>query len=169
MTNPDPNASARARIRYANIQSDSIEDNEAHDFARLYNKQGISFKQKGSIMIWPDWCSNYFNHIQELGTFKHDSYANTNRPKDLNEPWRRATKRRAQILVDRVNECKEGVVGEATWRFRLEPLVFQRFEIEVAWLDFRALFPPMENLTSTAPNAAEGYGALNLKPRQPEI
>ena len=80
MTNLSPHAFVRAGIRYANIQSDSIEDNEARGIARPYNKQGISFKQKGSIVKWPDWCSNY--QIQELGTFKHDSYADTNRPKD---------------------------------------------------------------------------------------
>ena len=49
MTNLSPHAFVRAGIRYANIQSDSIEDNEARGIARPYNKQGISFKQKGTI------------------------------------------------------------------------------------------------------------------------
>lgn len=99
---------------------------------RLIEKLGISLKNHSCDAL-PSEHRETFNLIREIGEKTFDDYG-----KDItfrnNEPWRKQTHDRAKWLAGRAASLVNQQRNEAGWRFSLEPDVFHRFKVEVAWL-----------------------------------
>lgn len=75
----------------------------------------------------------HFENIQVLGRFLYQSYGLQPTPDTVNKPWQRDNKVRAERLSHRARKCKLERLNEGGWRARLEGIIFERFEVEVAW------------------------------------
>jgi hypothetical protein len=83
----------------------------------------------------PNEHQTKFNHIQQLGRMRYDSYALQPRPDSINKPWELDNKLRATRVSEKAAESRTDYQNEDGWRMALENRIFERFEIEVAWYD----------------------------------
>ncbi|KAH7383189.1 hypothetical protein BKA66DRAFT_609113 [Pyrenochaeta sp. MPI-SDFR-AT-0127] len=73
-----------------------------------------------------------FDHVQQLGQMKYDSYALQPRPDIINKPWELENKLRAKRIIQKAELSRDSYQNEGGWRMELENRVFERFDIEVA-------------------------------------
>lgn len=75
-----------------------------------------------------------FRDIRTLGRIQFDSYWDHPTPEASQYPWRKERIKRAETLVHFAEKCaKLEQLLEADWRAEVEPRIFDRFSIEVAW------------------------------------
>jgi hypothetical protein len=92
----------------------------------------------GAVSSEVDWPANHrsvFVDIQKIGRITYCDYAAEKQdPTDPHEPWKYHSKKLALHLSEKAKLCVRR--NEASWRFACEPLVFARFNAEVAWSVF---------------------------------
>jgi hypothetical protein len=64
---------------------------------------------------------------------QHDSYGEIVDIMSDKKPWRNKTKQNAKRLAHLADLCRRERRNEASWRMALEPEVFARLAIEIAW------------------------------------
>lgn len=120
-----------ARFNYTEDTEDMRDDSNCKLRGHI-EKLGISFKRPGCDAL-PLEHRETFNRIRAIRNKNLDDYR-----KDItfksNEPWRKQTHDRAKWLARRAASLVNQQRNEAGWRFSLEPDVFHRFRVEVAWL-----------------------------------
>ena len=103
------------------------------DFRRLAKKYRIFFDGPIPRNQWPGSHAELFGNIQLLGGKTYDGYKTDRAKRSLGEPWGAHTAQRAERIVGIAKRCRSENRNEAGWRIALEPEVFSRFTIEVAW------------------------------------
>jgi hypothetical protein len=100
-------------------------------FESVRRSHDIVFEHDLPRDSWPPNHRQVFESIQKLKTFNYDSYAAHEGVGVSTIPWKSEAKIQAKKLIEKAKDC----VGrnEATWRLACEPLVFSRFNAEVAW------------------------------------
>lgn len=79
---------------------------------------------------WPAHARDHFSEIGDLGTRNFNDYIEES---DEDKPWVQDTARRATRPTALAQWCADERKNEAGWRADLEPEVFLRFAVEVAW------------------------------------
>ena len=100
---------------------------------RLAKKYRIQFDGPLPPDQWPSSHADLFRNIQLLGQKKHNEYKADKINHSKNEPWRAQTARRAERVVAIAKRLRSENRNEAGWRLELEPEIFSRFTVEVAW------------------------------------
>ena len=86
-----------------------------------------------SATNWPTSHKRLFGNIKQLGRQIFENYCQNEEDRLLDEPWRDQTVRRAERLSHLAYRCHREGRNEAGWRLLLEPEIFARFSVEVAW------------------------------------
>ncbi|KAI9668201.1 MAG: hypothetical protein M1821_001021 [Bathelium mastoideum] len=76
-----------------------------------------------------------FRCIQSLGDKKFDNYASEPTMNATSGPWQRERKATAAKIHSLARKCRSENRNEDGWRSEIEPLVFQRFDVEVTCSD----------------------------------
>jgi hypothetical protein len=101
---------------------------EYRDKAR---EHGIRLEGPVPPAQWPEGLKHHFQAVQAIETLRYETYRNDQR---IEEQQRKRNIKRAQLLRSRVCELLDDVkINEATWRRKLEALIFDRFEQNVIW------------------------------------
>jgi len=100
---------------------------------RLAKKYKIFFDGPLPPDQWPLTHADLFRNIQILGQKKYHEYKADRIDRPVDEPWGAHTARRAQRIVNIAKRLRSENRNEAGWRLELEPEIFSRFTIEVAW------------------------------------
>jgi hypothetical protein len=101
---------------------------EYRDKAR---EHGIRLEGPVSPAQWPEGFKHHFQAVQAIETLRYETYRNDQR---VDEQQRKRNIKRAQLLRIRVCGLLDDVkINEATWRRKLEALIFDRFEQNVIW------------------------------------
>jgi hypothetical protein len=82
----------------------------------------------------PQTQREIFRHIQNLGGRQYSTYAPEPSLEKCSDPWQMERKKKARLILDSAVKCKAEMLNEAGWRNAIEPRLFDRFDIEVAWL-----------------------------------
>lgn len=106
-------------------------ENNLKNLRRLAKKYNIRFRLSSEPL--PDCHADTFKNIEELGSYRFETYAENASIRSAEEPWARHTKSRAEWLAHRAAKLFEQNRNEAGWRFGLENDVLRRFTVEVAW------------------------------------
>ncbi len=99
----------------------------------LADKYRIQFRGPTSPERWPPCHKDTFSNVQQLGTSRYAHYCESIDVESTSKPWRGQIKRRADRLASVSARCELERRNEAGWRKHLEPIVFERFAVEVAW------------------------------------
>jgi hypothetical protein len=75
-----------------------------------------------------------FAVIQALGRTPYFTYGYFPSNETPDKPWQLENKKRANFLIHRAAKCRKENRNEAGWRYEVEVKLFERFDIEVAWL-----------------------------------
>jgi hypothetical protein len=102
------------------------------EFRITFHPRKFDPQRPGNV---PEEHQTKFRHIQQLGQISYDSYALQPRPDTANKPWELENKLRATRVSARAIQARNEYQNEDGWRTKLDNLVFERFEIEVAWYD----------------------------------
>ncbi|KAJ5417461.1 uncharacterized protein N7487_001011 [Penicillium crustosum] len=105
-------------------------ENNLKNLRRLAKKYNIRFRLSSEPL--PDCHADTFKNIEELGSYRFETYAENASIRSAEEPWARHTKSRAEWLAHRAAKLFEQNRNEAGWRFGLENDVLRRFTVEVA-------------------------------------
>lgn len=93
----------------------------------------IFFDGQVSSDSWPSVHQTLFRDIQKLGAERYEDYKKIRKTRPADEPWGAHAIQRANRIVQVARRCYQEEANEAGWRLALEPEVFSRFKIEVAW------------------------------------
>ncbi|KAB2107022.1 hypothetical protein AG0111_0g4835 [Alternaria gaisen] len=104
------------------------------EFRITFHPQKFSPQRPGNV---PEEHQTKFKHIQQLGKISYDSYAVQPRPDTANKPWEDKNKERATLVSEKAVQAMKDYQNEDGWRMKLEPFIFERFEIEVACQECR--------------------------------
>lgn len=108
------------------------------DIARndAVKEYGIKFRPYLPTEEWPDSLQNLGTSVHKLVKQTYDEWREDVHL-DNNRPWRTEIRSRADFLSQLALQTKEdgrgGGASESYWRWKLEPEVFKRFELEVNW------------------------------------
>lgn len=94
----------------------------------LMRDEGIFFYRDSSD--WPDHTAKHYSETKDLGAKQFEHWVQDS---DDTKPRVYDTARRAARLTALAERCAEERKNEAGWRADLEPEVFLRFAVEVAW------------------------------------
>ena len=132
---------------------------------KLTKKYKISFDGPLSREQWPPTHARLFQNIQSLGQMRYHEYKADTTKRSLNEPWVAQSTRRAERVVARAKRLRSENRNEAGWRLELEPEIFSRFTIEVAWCSDPNISSAVNHLLNLREvrTAEPGYGDLKLK------
>ncbi|EPE33464.1 hypothetical protein GLAREA_06477 [Glarea lozoyensis ATCC 20868] len=137
--------------------------NSERDLRRLTKRFGITIQSASNTHHWPAAHQQTFQSILKIGDEKFDSFSASIDIRSTEEPWREATKSRAEYLAKRASELFNQERNESGWRLALESLIFYRFSVEVACPKCRARLWRSENEA----RVKEGNNfAANLKDRR---
>ena len=100
---------------------------------RLTKKFKISFDGRVSTESWPSAHKTLFKNIQKLGAQHYEIYKDIRKARPADEPWGAHAIQRANRIVQLARRCFLEEANEAGWRLALEPEIFSRFKVEVAW------------------------------------
>ncbi len=100
---------------------------------RLAKKYRIFFDGPLPQDQWPTTHVDLFHNIQLLGQKTYHEYKADKTDCSADEPWGPHTARRAERIVEIAKRLRSENRNEAGWRLDLEPEIFSRFTIEVAW------------------------------------
>lgn len=121
------------------VPSKQTDCQKAFEEAKIVKEFRITFhprkfepQRPGNV---PEEHQTKFKHIQQLGQISYDSYAVQPRPDTADKPWELENKLRATKVSERAIQARNEYQNEDGWRMKLENLIFERFEIEVAWYD----------------------------------
>ncbi len=106
---------------------------QRREIKRLTKKFKISFDGRVNTESWPSVYKILFQNIQKLGAEQYDNYKDIRKARPADEPWGAYAIQRANRIVQVARRCYHEDVNEAGWRLALEPEVFSRFKVEVAW------------------------------------
>ncbi len=107
---------------------------QSRELRRLAKAHRIFFVSNPSPPhSWPEGHRDTFLNIRKIGNFRFDQYGETVDILTNSKPWRNETKRRAARLSGLAAQCQRERRNEAGWRLLIEPEVFARFTVEVAW------------------------------------
>jgi hypothetical protein len=151
------NGNKRKRYGPSNVQSGSVpkkrkgeksivvvpdkqtDSQKTVDHERIIKEFRITFhprkfcrQRPGNV---PEQHQTKFDHIQQLGQMRYESYAVQPRPDIFNKPWELKNKLRAARISEKAVNERGRNQNEDGWRMALENLIFERFEFEVAWYD----------------------------------
>jgi hypothetical protein len=98
---------------------------------QLRKEHRIVFPKKVTKNDWPPNHRSVFSSIQKLGQITYDDYGESEDSSTTAVPWKVKAKELAGKLADKAEDCLRR--NEASWRFSCEPLIFARFNSEVAW------------------------------------
>lgn len=90
----------------------------------------ISFVKDSTTHDWPEHLQEVVSAVKILGRKEFTVYADGNNL-SKERPWAAATKRTARKLA--MKATRQERRNEDTWRFACEPIIFSRFDTEVAW------------------------------------
>jgi hypothetical protein len=94
-------------------------------------EHGIRLEGPVSPARCPEGFKHHFLAVQAIEALRYETYRNDQR---IEEQQRKRNIKRAQLLRSRVCELLDDVkINEATWRRKLEALIFDRFEQNVIW------------------------------------
>ena len=99
----------------------------------LCNKYRITFNGRRSSSEWPEPHVGLFTNVAKLGDTHYNVFAKSKESPSLDEPWEAQIINRANRLVEIAEKCRRERRNEAGWRSALEPEIFSRFAVEVAW------------------------------------
>jgi hypothetical protein len=105
-------------------------DQILRDLRITFHASKFCFESPGNV---PKEHQIKFNFIQQLGEMKYHSYALFPRAGIENKPWELENKLRALRILEKAVESRTDFQNEDGWRMKVETLVFERFEVEVAW------------------------------------
>lgn len=100
---------------------------------KLCNEYRIRFNGRRSPSEWPTAHAGLFANIRKLGNTEYSIYAKSRESRLPDEPWGAHSIRRANRVVGIAEKCQRERRNEAGWRFALEPEIFSRFTVEIAW------------------------------------
>ena len=103
------------------------------DIETLLKEYHISFDGPIESQRWPDRHKVLFENIRRAGSRLYDDYKQRRANVTPDKPWVNSTINRADRLVKTVQRCNSERLNEAGWRLALEPQIFSRFTVEVAW------------------------------------
>lgn len=109
-----------------------MSDDKYTELCSLKEKLGISFRSYEYNAL-PAEHRETFNLVRAIRRKTFDDHGR-DITFQMNEPWRKQTHARAEWLAGRAATLVNQQCNEAEWRFSLEPIVFHRFGVEVAWL-----------------------------------
>ena len=81
----------------------------------------------------PEEHRSKFDAIQQLGRLSFEKYDYAPGIDGQDKPWQKNNSRKALRLVRDAVRCRAENRNEPGWRYELEPQIFERFNIEVAW------------------------------------
>ncbi|CAI7636422.1 unnamed protein product [Penicillium glandicola] len=102
-------------------------ENNLRNLRRLAKKYNIRFRLASEP--FPDCHVDTFKNIEELGSYRFETYAENASIRSAEEPWARQTKSRAEWLAHRAAGLFKQNRNEAGWRFGLENDVLRRARI----------------------------------------
>jgi hypothetical protein len=108
-------------------------EDQRREIKRLTKRFRISFDGRVSTESWPSVHKILFKNIQKLGAEQYGNYKDIRKTRSADEPWGAYAIQRANRIVQVARRCYQEDVNEAGWRLALEPEVFSRFKVEVAW------------------------------------
>jgi hypothetical protein len=101
------------------------------EYRKNARKHGIRLEGPVPPAQWPEGLKHHFQAVQAIETLRYETYRNDQR---IEEQQRKRNIKRAQLLRSRVCDLLNDVkINEATWRRKLEALIFDRFEQNVIW------------------------------------
>ena len=107
---------------------------EYDKLCRLMKKYRISFEGPVPQNQWPPSHRDPFRTIQDTcGRKEYDTYVQERSIRAVEEPWGADVVQRAARIVAKAERCLRENRNEAGWRLLLEPEIFNRFTVEVAW------------------------------------
>lgn len=106
---------------------------QRRDMKRLTKKFKISFDGRVDTRSWPSAHKILFKNIQKLGADQYETYKDIRKARPADEPLGAHAIQRANRIVQVARRCYHEEVNEAGWRLALEPEIFSRFKVEVAW------------------------------------
>ena len=77
-----------------------------------------------------DWL---FDTVETLGGLPFTEYVASAGREVQEKPWKPVLLDRARVLSHVATVCRVQGGNELTWRMKIEPIAFARFDIEVAW------------------------------------
>ena len=125
-------------LLYASFKHRSkIMGRETSDESRLLLKKcSIFFEGPIEPTEWPNTHQSLFGAIQELGKYRYTAYEEVRKTRSTDQPWGSDILRRADRINSIAKRCYREKRNEAGWRLSLEPELFARFAVEVAWYAF---------------------------------
>lgn len=109
-----------------------MDNKEYEQLVLLAKKHRISFPKPWDESNWPEHIRSMAAKVRSIKSLSYAKYANEDIDSQ-DKPWRIKTKQQATYLAEVAFDCSRADYTESTWRSKLEPIVFQRFAIEVAW------------------------------------
>lgn len=104
------------------------------EICRLMQKHRIYFDGPVSQDRWPPQYKQLFATIkQDCGQKAYDAYKQMRKGRAVEEPWGADVLERAVRVVAKAERCRLEHRNEAGWRLSLEPEIFNRFTVEIAW------------------------------------
>jgi hypothetical protein len=108
------------------------------DLRREAKRQGIEVNSSKydpcTVSDIPPEHKDKFAIIQSLGRILLDNYGFTPNNETSDKPWQLKTRKRALQLSHLAARCRIENRNESGWRYEIEQRLFERFDIEVAWL-----------------------------------
>jgi hypothetical protein len=101
-----------------------------------------------------------FAVIQSLGRTPYFTYGYIPSNETPDKPWQLENKRRAAVLMCCAAKCRKQNRNEAGWRYEVEVRLFERFDIEVAWLVHGVRQTSGSLLTLVVNDVGNGCGGL---------
>jgi hypothetical protein len=115
----------------------SKEDRD-RELRREAKRQGIEVNSKKydplTVADIPPEHKDKFEIVQSLGRILFDNYGFIPNGDTPDKPWQRDIKKRAVQLRQFASRCRDENRNESGWRYEIEQRLFERFDIEVAWL-----------------------------------
>jgi hypothetical protein len=113
-------------------------DDEYRELKREAKRQGIEINSiKYSPLTTVDIpveLKDQFAVIQILGRISGSNFGLVPNGDTPDKPWQLHTKKRAIQLMRYAARCRRENRNESGWRYEIEQRLFERFDIEVAWL-----------------------------------
>ena len=113
-------------------------EDQDRDLRREAKRQGIEVNSMKydpiTVVDIPPEHKEKFAIVQSLGRILSDNYGYTPNGDTPDKPWQLVNKKRAVQLRCLASRCRIENRNESGWRYEIEHRLFERFDIEVAWL-----------------------------------
>jgi hypothetical protein len=112
-------------------------DDEYRELKREAKRQGIEvnsmkYNPFTNTQTTPEH-KEQFAVVQSIGRAAIEGFVQIANEKTPERPWQIETVRRAKKLNRLAVKCRRENRNESGWRHAIEPTLFERFDIEVAW------------------------------------